>query len=138
MLSCSNHIGCATIFENSTLKSSAETGFNGQGPDFYQDRLKKLVLRSDKCLNKLGDYVETAPLKSGKESSRISLRACVEYYEVMMSGAQHFHQRLTDWEFYCGKAILLLMHQFRDVIGRSFVLWVAVPNNKYFMLLWEF
>ncbi|GFU07501.1 hypothetical protein TNCV_2224921 [Trichonephila clavipes] len=30
-----------------------ETWINGNGPDFYQDGLIKLVLRSDKCLNRL-------------------------------------------------------------------------------------
>ncbi|GFW81178.1 hypothetical protein TNCV_4805461 [Trichonephila clavipes] len=35
------------------VKTSEETWFNGQGPDFYQDGLSKLVLRSDKCLNRL-------------------------------------------------------------------------------------
>ncbi|GBM06590.1 hypothetical protein AVEN_220031-1 [Araneus ventricosus] len=31
---------------------------NGQGRDSYQAGLNKLVLRSDKCLNRFGDYVE--------------------------------------------------------------------------------
>ncbi|GFU97407.1 HTH_Tnp_Tc3_2 domain-containing protein [Trichonephila clavipes] len=32
--------------------------FCGQGADFYKDRLSKLVLRSDKCLNRLDDFVK--------------------------------------------------------------------------------
>ncbi|GFT70166.1 uncharacterized protein TNCV_3456311 [Trichonephila clavipes] len=43
---------------DSAVKTSAETWLNEQGPDFYQDGLSKLVLRSDKCLIRLGDYVE--------------------------------------------------------------------------------
>ncbi|GFU42049.1 hypothetical protein TNCV_4677281 [Trichonephila clavipes] len=49
---------CAAIFQDSAVKSSAETWLNGQGLYFYQDELYKLVLRFDKCLNRLGDYVE--------------------------------------------------------------------------------
>ncbi|GIY15411.1 histone-lysine N-methyltransferase SETMAR [Caerostris extrusa] len=40
---------------DSAVKTSAESWLNGQGPDFYQDGLNKLVLRSDKCLNRFGD-----------------------------------------------------------------------------------
>ncbi|GFY07747.1 hypothetical protein TNCV_4133441 [Trichonephila clavipes] len=40
------------------VKSFAETWLNRQRPDFYQDGLNKLVLRSDKCLIRLGDFVE--------------------------------------------------------------------------------
>ncbi|GFX14463.1 hypothetical protein TNCV_1616461 [Trichonephila clavipes] len=39
-------------------KHPLRTWLNGQGPDFYQDGLSKLVLRSDNCLNRLGDYIE--------------------------------------------------------------------------------
>ncbi|GBM92616.1 hypothetical protein AVEN_160941-1 [Araneus ventricosus] len=42
----------------SDVKTAAENWFNGQGRDFYQDGLNKLVLRSDKCLNRFGEYVE--------------------------------------------------------------------------------
>ncbi|GBM20139.1 hypothetical protein AVEN_81114-1 [Araneus ventricosus] len=50
---------CGTRFSsNSDLKTAAENWLNGQGRDFYQARLNKLVLRSDQCLNRFGDYVE--------------------------------------------------------------------------------
>ncbi|GFW98809.1 hypothetical protein TNCV_2837701 [Trichonephila clavipes] len=50
-------------FSRTVAKASAETWLNGQGPDFYQDGLNKLILRSDKCLNRLDDRVsqEIAP-----------------------------------------------------------------------------
>ncbi|GFW04991.1 hypothetical protein TNCV_597851 [Trichonephila clavipes] len=41
----------------SAVKTSAETWLNEQVPDLYHDGLNKSVLRSDKCLNRLGDYV---------------------------------------------------------------------------------
>ncbi|GFU14566.1 hypothetical protein TNCV_1698901 [Trichonephila clavipes] len=34
------------------VETSAETWLNGQGPNFYQDGLNKLVLRSDKHLSR--------------------------------------------------------------------------------------
>ncbi|GBL94753.1 hypothetical protein AVEN_244738-1 [Araneus ventricosus] len=39
-------------------KTAAENWLNGQGHDFYQAELNKLVLLSDKCLNRFGDFVE--------------------------------------------------------------------------------
>ncbi|GBL93076.1 hypothetical protein AVEN_216437-1 [Araneus ventricosus] len=42
----------------SYVKTAAENWLNGQGCDFYQVGLNKLILRSDKCLNRFGDYVE--------------------------------------------------------------------------------
>ncbi|GBM86068.1 hypothetical protein AVEN_3894-1 [Araneus ventricosus] len=43
---------------DSDVKTAAENWLNGLGCDFYQAELNKLVLRSDKCLNRFGDYVE--------------------------------------------------------------------------------
>ncbi|GBM83668.1 hypothetical protein AVEN_57367-1 [Araneus ventricosus] len=43
---------------DSDVKTAAENWLNSQGRDFYQAGLNKLVLRSDKCLNRFGDYVE--------------------------------------------------------------------------------
>ncbi|GBM38433.1 hypothetical protein AVEN_260812-1 [Araneus ventricosus] len=37
--------------------TAAENWLNGQGRDFYQAGLNKLVLRSDKCLKRFGDYM---------------------------------------------------------------------------------
>ncbi|GBO32132.1 hypothetical protein AVEN_52177-1 [Araneus ventricosus] len=42
----------------SDVKTAAKNWFNGQGSDFYPAGLNKLVLRSDKFLNRFGDYVE--------------------------------------------------------------------------------
>ncbi|PRD19678.1 UNVERIFIED_CONTAM: Histone-lysine N-methyltransferase SETMAR [Trichonephila clavipes] len=53
-----SHSPYSSDLAGSAVKTSAETWLNGQGPDFYQDGLSKLVLRNDKCLNRLGDYVE--------------------------------------------------------------------------------
>ncbi|GBM38381.1 hypothetical protein AVEN_254290-1 [Araneus ventricosus] len=39
------------------VKTAAENWLNGQCRDFYQAELNKLVLRSDKCLNRFDDYV---------------------------------------------------------------------------------
>ncbi|GFV74452.1 histone-lysine N-methyltransferase SETMAR [Trichonephila clavipes] len=52
------HFSGKRFSSDSAVKKSAETWLNGQGLDFYQDGLSKLVLRSDKCLNSLGDYVK--------------------------------------------------------------------------------
>ncbi|GBL84128.1 hypothetical protein AVEN_118546-1 [Araneus ventricosus] len=49
------------IFKLSSLqdvKTVTENWLNRQERDFYQAGLNKLVLRSDKCLNRFGDYVE--------------------------------------------------------------------------------
>ncbi|GBN98478.1 hypothetical protein AVEN_148151-1, partial [Araneus ventricosus] len=43
---------------NNDVKTAAENWLNGQGRDLYQGGLNKFVLRSDKCLNRFGDYVE--------------------------------------------------------------------------------
>ncbi|GBO05615.1 hypothetical protein AVEN_141593-1 [Araneus ventricosus] len=45
------------VLQTSDVKTAAENSLNWQGRDFYQSGLTKLVLRSDKCLNKFGDYV---------------------------------------------------------------------------------
>ncbi|GBO41963.1 hypothetical protein AVEN_254389-1 [Araneus ventricosus] len=42
------------LFKYSDVKTAAENC----GRDFYQAGLNKLVLRSDKCLNRFGNYVE--------------------------------------------------------------------------------
>ncbi|GBO26057.1 hypothetical protein AVEN_248149-1 [Araneus ventricosus] len=42
----------------SDVKTTAENWLNVQGRDFCQAGLNKLVLRSDKCLNRFDDYVE--------------------------------------------------------------------------------
>ncbi|GBN95766.1 hypothetical protein AVEN_3716-1 [Araneus ventricosus] len=42
----------------SDVKTVIENWLNGQGRDFCQAGLSKLVLRPDKCLNRFGDYVE--------------------------------------------------------------------------------
>ncbi|GBL83481.1 hypothetical protein AVEN_196338-1 [Araneus ventricosus] len=51
-----NVIGMAEA--NNDVKTAAENWFNGQGRGFYQAGINKLVLRSDKCLNRCGDNVE--------------------------------------------------------------------------------
>ncbi|GBN60450.1 hypothetical protein AVEN_205638-1 [Araneus ventricosus] len=43
---------------DSDMKTAAENRLYGQIHHFYQSRLNKLVLRSDKSLNKSDDYVE--------------------------------------------------------------------------------
>ncbi|XP_035228987.1 histone-lysine N-methyltransferase SETMAR-like, partial [Stegodyphus dumicola] len=40
------------------VKTAAEKWLNEQGPDYYQDEINKSVERSDKCLNRFGEYVE--------------------------------------------------------------------------------
>ncbi|GBM35528.1 hypothetical protein AVEN_106757-1 [Araneus ventricosus] len=42
----------------SDVKTSDENWLNGQRSDFDQAGLNKLVLHSDKCLNRFGDCVE--------------------------------------------------------------------------------
>ncbi|GBM62223.1 hypothetical protein AVEN_118503-1 [Araneus ventricosus] len=43
--------------KDSDVLKPAENWLNGQGRDFYQAGLNKLVLRSHKCLKRFGDYV---------------------------------------------------------------------------------
>ncbi|GBN46937.1 hypothetical protein AVEN_90639-1 [Araneus ventricosus] len=54
----SKHLSETMFSSNSDVKTAAENWINGQGRDSYQARLKKLVLGSDKCLNRFGDYAE--------------------------------------------------------------------------------
>ncbi|GBN19362.1 hypothetical protein AVEN_49242-1 [Araneus ventricosus] len=54
----SKHLFGTKFSSNSDVKTAAENSLNGQGRDFYQAGLNKLVLRSDKCLNRFDDYVE--------------------------------------------------------------------------------
>ncbi|GBL86506.1 hypothetical protein AVEN_194771-1 [Araneus ventricosus] len=54
----SKHLSGTRFFSNNDVKTAAENWLDGQGRDFYQDGLNKLALRSDKCLNRFGDYVE--------------------------------------------------------------------------------
>ncbi|GBN28184.1 hypothetical protein AVEN_207285-1 [Araneus ventricosus] len=54
----SKHISGTRFSSNSDAKTSAENWLSRQGRDFGQACLNKLVLSSDKCLNRFGDYVE--------------------------------------------------------------------------------
>ncbi|GBN42174.1 hypothetical protein AVEN_37355-1 [Araneus ventricosus] len=54
----SKHLFGTIFSSNSDVKTAAEKWLNRQGRDFYQAGFNKLVLRSDKCLNRVGDYVE--------------------------------------------------------------------------------
>ncbi|GBL78965.1 hypothetical protein AVEN_48930-1 [Araneus ventricosus] len=51
------HLSGRRFSPDSDVKK-AENWLNGQGRDFNQAGLNKLVLRSDKCLNRFGDCVE--------------------------------------------------------------------------------
>ncbi|GBN00211.1 hypothetical protein AVEN_213896-1 [Araneus ventricosus] len=55
---CSKHLSGTRFSSESDVKTVAENSLNGLGRDFCQAWLTKLVLRSDKCLNIFGDYVE--------------------------------------------------------------------------------
>ncbi|GBM17687.1 hypothetical protein AVEN_202843-1 [Araneus ventricosus] len=48
----------ARFCSDSDVRTAAEDWLDGQGLYFYQAGLNKLVLRSHKCLNRFGDYVE--------------------------------------------------------------------------------
>ncbi|GFT80569.1 uncharacterized protein TNCV_5122761 [Trichonephila clavipes] len=52
------HLSGKRFSSDSAVKTSTEILLKGQGPDSYQDGLSKLVLRSDKSLNRLDDYVD--------------------------------------------------------------------------------
>ncbi|GBM44138.1 hypothetical protein AVEN_93778-1 [Araneus ventricosus] len=52
------HLSGRRFSSNSHVKTAANNWLNGQGRDFYQAGLNKLVLISDKCLNRFRDYVE--------------------------------------------------------------------------------
>ncbi|GBM31991.1 hypothetical protein AVEN_222321-1 [Araneus ventricosus] len=49
------HLSGTRFSSDNDVKTASE---NWLRRDFYQARLYKLVLRSDKCLNRFGDYVE--------------------------------------------------------------------------------
>ncbi|GBL81528.1 hypothetical protein AVEN_143778-1 [Araneus ventricosus] len=52
------HLCVIRLSSDSDVKTVAENWLNGKGCNFCQAELHKLVLRSDKCLNIFGDYVE--------------------------------------------------------------------------------
>ncbi|GBN87626.1 hypothetical protein AVEN_261437-1 [Araneus ventricosus] len=52
------HLSRTTFSSENDVKTVAENWLNGHGRDFYLALLNRLVLRSDKCLNRFGDYVE--------------------------------------------------------------------------------
>ncbi|GBN16467.1 hypothetical protein AVEN_196923-1 [Araneus ventricosus] len=52
------HLSGTRFSSESDVKTPAKNWLNGQGRDFYQAWLNTLVLRSDICLNRCGDYVE--------------------------------------------------------------------------------
>ncbi|GBN89838.1 hypothetical protein AVEN_41985-1 [Araneus ventricosus] len=54
----SKHLFGTRFSPDSDVKTAAENWINGQGRDFYQADLNKLVLCSYKCLNRFGDCVE--------------------------------------------------------------------------------
>ncbi|GBM70590.1 hypothetical protein AVEN_161391-1 [Araneus ventricosus] len=54
----SKHLSGTRFHSDSDVQTSAENRFDGLERDFYKARLNKLVLRSNKCLNRFGDYVE--------------------------------------------------------------------------------
>ncbi|GBM72655.1 hypothetical protein AVEN_138214-1 [Araneus ventricosus] len=52
----SKHLSGTMFSSNREVKTAAKNSLNGQGRDFCQAGLNKLVLRSVKCQNRLGDY----------------------------------------------------------------------------------
>ncbi|GBO05282.1 hypothetical protein AVEN_198595-1 [Araneus ventricosus] len=54
----SKHLSGRKLSSDSDERTPVENWFNVHGRDFYQAGLNKLVQRSDKCLNRFGDYVE--------------------------------------------------------------------------------
>ncbi|GBM89182.1 hypothetical protein AVEN_271489-1 [Araneus ventricosus] len=58
---CSKHLSGTMFSSNNDVKTAAENWFNVQGRDFYQARLDKFLLGSDKYLNRFCDYVEKLP-----------------------------------------------------------------------------
>ncbi|GBN45371.1 hypothetical protein AVEN_85025-1 [Araneus ventricosus] len=52
------HLAGTRFSSDTDVKTAAENCLNGQGRDFYQAGLNKLVLRSDKYLNRFVDNVE--------------------------------------------------------------------------------
>ncbi|GBO28449.1 hypothetical protein AVEN_119766-1 [Araneus ventricosus] len=54
----SKHLSGTRFSLSSDVKTTAENSLQGQGHHFYQAVLNKLVLRSDKCLNRFDDYEE--------------------------------------------------------------------------------
>ncbi|GBO32426.1 hypothetical protein AVEN_267478-1 [Araneus ventricosus] len=57
-LKLKEHLSVTRFSSEKDVKTTTENWLNRQGRDFYQSGLSKLILRSDKCLNRFGDYVE--------------------------------------------------------------------------------
>ncbi|GBO37494.1 hypothetical protein AVEN_70143-1 [Araneus ventricosus] len=55
---CSNSYGMSVATHSIQPRFGIQSGFQTLICDFYQSRLTKLVLCSDKCINKFGDYAE--------------------------------------------------------------------------------
>ncbi|GBL74527.1 hypothetical protein AVEN_235455-1 [Araneus ventricosus] len=58
MMKLKEHLSGIRFSSDSDVETAAENWLNGQGRDFYHAGLNKLVLRSDKRLNRFGDYEE--------------------------------------------------------------------------------
>ncbi|GBO09493.1 hypothetical protein AVEN_51909-1 [Araneus ventricosus] len=54
----SKHLSGTRFSSESDVKTVVENWLYKQGHDFYRARLSEFVLRSDKCRNRFGDYVE--------------------------------------------------------------------------------
>ncbi|GBM71351.1 hypothetical protein AVEN_44674-1 [Araneus ventricosus] len=54
----SKHLSGTRFSSESDVETVVENWLNGTGRVFCQAGLNKLVLRSDKCQNRFGDYVE--------------------------------------------------------------------------------
>ncbi|GBN78472.1 hypothetical protein AVEN_136432-1 [Araneus ventricosus] len=52
------HLSVTRFSSDTEVKTTSEIWLNGKGRDFYHAGLKKLVLRSDICLNRFDDCVE--------------------------------------------------------------------------------
>ncbi len=52
------HLGGHKFHSNDKIQVEIQKIFSSQDPQFYATNTEKLVLRYDKCLNNLSDYVE--------------------------------------------------------------------------------
>ncbi len=52
------HLGGQKFNSDDEIQAEMQTFLSSQDPQFYATGIEKLVVRYEKCLNNLGDYVE--------------------------------------------------------------------------------
>ncbi|GBN89366.1 hypothetical protein AVEN_173839-1 [Araneus ventricosus] len=97
----SRHLSGTRFSSNSDMKTVVENWLNGQGRDFYQAGLNKLVLRLDKCLNRFGDYVKKLSAIMPLNSHLYFLSIVNKYFFIKLVDFFSIHPRITSGPHRC-------------------------------------